>query len=474
MSSFKIIKKISGWWHLYNNDAKEVSISDFEAVVDLVSQTFNIQCKNGANVPNFAVSVLDIIVIDETDASLEETFTSVDALKVRLTALGYTPYLGAGNADSITGLITAGTNITITGTGTLADPYIINSTGGGTTPNLEQVLTEGNESTTQDAIFRLDADKFLKINRADQSIEFWDLSVDAVNPLNLINVSGATVREGQFEVHDDDGYTQLNPSQIAMFGIEGSLSLTPDRISFNGVEYPFPTGATSPLATLADITGVSDGDKGDITVSSGGTVWTIDNGAVDNAKVASGIDAVKIGAGAVSNTEFGYLDGVTSAIQTQLNGKQATLTFDTVPTNGSTNPVESNGVFDALALKADIQNAWTAYGGTSTITGFSSTTIAIVNYIVMGKLVFIQFDISGTSNAANFSFTIPFTTANVKQFNFGCAINNTSNYGTLNIYSAESSSTINLNYNSSNYTNLNTWGVSGTKRGTGFIMLNII
>ena len=37
----------------------------------------------------------------------------------------------------------------------------------------------------------------------------------------------------------------------------------------------------------------------------------------------TGIDAVKIGAGAVDNTEFGYLNGVTSAIQTQLDTKQA-------------------------------------------------------------------------------------------------------------------------------------------------------
>jgi hypothetical protein len=36
---------------------------------------------------------------------------------------------------------------------------------------------------------------------------------------------------------------------------------------------------------------------------------------------ASGIDATAIGSGSVSNTEFGYLDGVTSAIQTQIDTK---------------------------------------------------------------------------------------------------------------------------------------------------------
>jgi hypothetical protein len=43
--------------------------------------------------------------------------------------------------------------------------------------------------------------------------------------------------------------------------------------------------------------------------------------------IPSGIDAIKIGAGTVSNTEFGYLDGVTSAIQTQLTNKKDTFTI---------------------------------------------------------------------------------------------------------------------------------------------------
>jgi len=39
-------------------------------------------------------------------------------------------YLHGGGISNITGLVTQGTNITITGSGTATDPYIINSTGG--------------------------------------------------------------------------------------------------------------------------------------------------------------------------------------------------------------------------------------------------------------------------------------------------------------------------------------------------------
>lgn len=49
---------------------------------------------------------------------------------------------------------------------------------------------------------------------------------------------------------------------------------------------------------------------------------TITNLENDNIKAGAAIDATKIHDGSVDNTEFSYLDGVTSNIQTQLNGKQ--------------------------------------------------------------------------------------------------------------------------------------------------------
>ena len=42
---------------------------------------------------------------------------------------------------------------------------------------------------------------------------------------------------------------------------------------------------------------------------------------IGNSALSSGIDAAKIADGSVSNTEFQYLDGVTSSIQTQINAK---------------------------------------------------------------------------------------------------------------------------------------------------------
>ena len=65
------------------------------------------------------------------------------------------------------------------------------------------------------------------------------------------------------------------------------------------------------------------------------------------------LNANLIGAnGNVSNTEYGYLDGVTSAIQTQIDSKQGTLTFN-APSSNNANPSTSAQIKSALDAKQD-------------------------------------------------------------------------------------------------------------------------
>jgi len=97
----------------------------------------------------------------------------------------------------------------------------------------------------------------------------------------------------------------------------------------------------------------------------------------------TGIDATKIGTGTVSNTEFGYLDGVTSAIQTQLNNKKDTVTYGNVyavtvgasttvyaAVSGLTtfNATESNRHF-AVPVAGTLKNLYVKMSGTQSATG---------------------------------------------------------------------------------------------------------
>ena len=152
----------------------------------------------------------------------------------------------------------------------------------------------------------------------------------------------------------------------------GALSST-DWSTFNG-----KLTGNAPI-TGATATKITYDSKGLVTAGT----------SLSAGDMPTGIDAANIGTGSVSNTEFGYLDGVTSAIQTQINNKKDSLAYGNVyavTVGGSStvfaaisglttfNATESNRHF-AVPVAGTIKNFYVKMSGTQSATGTLVITI---------------------------------------------------------------------------------------------------
>jgi hypothetical protein len=179
------------------------------------------------------------------------------------------------------------------------------------------------------------------------------------------------------------------------------------------------THATHTLSVSGGTATLADGDYGDVTVSSSGTVITIDNGVVTNAKVAAGIDAVKIADGSISNTEFQYLNNVSSNIQTQIDGKQpidgdltalaALSGTDTIYYRSAANTWTAVTIGSGLTFTAGTLASSGGIGAGDVVGPVSSTDNAIARFDgITGKLIqnsLVTIDDSGNITATNLSGT---------------------------------------------------------------------
>ena len=153
---------------------------------------------------------------------------------------------------------------------------------------------------------------------------------------------------------------------------------------------PTPTNSTD-LATKGyvdgvAVSGISDGDKGDIVVGSGGTSWTIDTGVVTNSKIAAGTitDSVINAAAGITGTKI--QQGSTSVRGTV----QLTDSVSDISTTTAATPNSVKTAYDlANTANTTANAALPATGGTMT------------GDIVLGNQTDLRFG-EATANGSNY------------------------------------------------------------------------
>lgn len=160
------------------------------------------------------------------------------------------------------------------------------------------------------------------------AIDWAQFSSTAVVGGDMITVTGNSVAVDLATV---SGLESSNPGNAA-----GQL-----RIKLEASNPSLQIDGSNQLGAKLDAAGaITSGASGlqvavdDSTIERSANALRVKDAGITNAKVATGIDAVKLGDGSVSNTEFQYINSLTSNAQDQIDAKISEVVEDTDPELG--------------------------------------------------------------------------------------------------------------------------------------------
>ena len=222
------------------------------------------------------------------------------------------------------------TSPTITGTGAIAGTFTGNLTGN-VTGNVSGTSgsTTGNAATVTNGVYTTDTGTVTSTMIANGTIVNADINASAAIDKTKISGTAVTVADTGTVTS-----TMIADDTIVNADVNSAAAIAYSKLNLTGAVVN--TDITNDTITNAKINTAAAIDKTKIsgtaiTAADTGTVTStmILDGTIANADInaSAAIDWTKLGiSSTVSSTEISYVDGVTSAIQTQIDSKLATAT----------------------------------------------------------------------------------------------------------------------------------------------------
>ena len=221
--------------------------------------------------------------------------------------------------------IAGGTGIDTSGSGNTLTVAIDSTV---TTLTGTQTLTNKTIDTANNTITIVEADisdlgAYITAISADTlTNKTIDVDNNTVSNIEVDNFkASAIVVEGE-GISSNDNDTTLPTSAAVKDYVDTAVATANELSELTDVNITTPSDGSLLFYDTGTSKWIDNVVSGDITIADTG-VAAISSGVIVDADInaSAGIDATKIAGGTVDNTEFGYLNGVTGAIQTQIDTK---------------------------------------------------------------------------------------------------------------------------------------------------------